>query len=388
MSVADAITSEFAFVTCQPGAEAALKRELTASLSWAAAYQRPGVVTFRSPKALTPELGLESVFARQYGLSLGLAKDVEALAQRVRALPHPLCLQVFTRQSEVDSKIDAARTHAVSHSRAEQPCAEAAERTPEPSSRQTAEPGSEHGDVAREVERELRARCTGAFTDSEVARAGELVLSVVVATGEPLLIGCHRHGARRSPYPGARIPIDLPNAAPSRAYLKIEEAIRTFALPVRAGDTALEIGAAPGGAAYALVQRGVRVYAVDPAAMDSQLLAKAGPSGARVMHLPIAMRDLRRDQLPGRIDWLLIDVHLAPQIALRSARRLASELRPTLVGAVLTLKLNDWSFADRIDSFLAQASEMGLRHPKAKQLQSHRQEIALIGLTDRGLRRV
>jgi 23S rRNA (cytidine2498-2'-O)-methyltransferase len=243
----------------------------------------------------------------------------------------------------------------------------------------------ELGEPARALREALRTRLQ--VTASDVARVGELVVSVVVGEGDPLLLGLHRQSRGRSPYPGARFPIALPEAAPSRAYLKIEEAIRSFDLPMRAGDTALEIGAAPGGAAYALLQRGIRVFAVDPAAMDPRLLERAGPSGARVTHLQLAMRDLHRKELPGRIDWLLMDVHLAPQIALRAARRLASELRSSLCGAVLTMKLNDWSFAARIPDFVAQTLPMGLLEPRAKQLASHRQEVAIVGLTKLGLER-
>jgi 23S rRNA (cytidine2498-2'-O)-methyltransferase len=88
--------------------------------------------------------------------------------------------------------------------------------------------------------------------------------------------------------------------------------------------------------------------------------------------------------LPEGVQWLLLDVHLAPQIALRTARKVASWYRDSLLGAVLTLKLNDWSFADQIESFLGQAREMGLSMPRAKQLASHRQELCVVGLTRRG----
>jgi 23S rRNA (cytidine2498-2'-O)-methyltransferase len=176
----------------------------------------------------------------------------------------------------------------------------------------------------------------------------------------------------------------LPPDLPSRAYAKIEEAILAFALPVRAGDGALELGAAPGGAAYALLRRGVSVTAVDPAQMEPYVLNFRGPSAARLHHLQKPMGALSRAELPGSVQWLLLDVHLAPQIALRSVRKVASWYRDSLLGAVLTLKLNDWAFADQVDSFLAQAREMGLSAPSARQLASHRQELCVVGLTHRG----
>ena len=345
------LVSPFAFVTCQPGAERALKRELAQRAPrWMAAYQRPGLLTFKSPEPISPELTLETVFARQYGMSLGSFPDLAAVASALRALPAPLCLHVIEREP-----LDADA------------------------------PASER---VRELDAELRAALPHHLTSGPLARDGELVATVVAGQADPFFVGCHRQRAGRSPWPGARLELTLPEHAPSRAYLKLEEAVRTFSLPLRAGDTALELGAAPGGAAYALLQRGIRVFAVDPAAMDPRLLQRAGSSGARVVHLPLAMRELRREQLPGRVDWLLLDVHLAPQIALRAARHWASELRSTLCGAVLTLKLNDWSFAERVDSFLAQSREMGLVDPRAKQLGSHRQEIAIVGLTKRGAARI
>lgn len=345
-------SSVFAFVLCQPGAEAALKRELLAlGRGWAAAYQRPGLVTFRSPAPLAPDFALPSVFARQHGVSLGTRRELDEIVELASALPGPLCLQVAERApSDPDD--------------------------PEPSER------------VRALTASLRARLAGRLTETSTAHVGDEVLSVVIGDGDAPLVGLHRHGRGRCPFPGGRTPIVLPPEAPSRAYLKIEEAIAAFSLPLRPGDVALEIGAAPGGAAYALARRGVHVIAVDPAEMDPGVLAYEGPRGARVMHQRVAVADLSRATLPERIDWLLLDVHLAPQVALRAARRLASLHKSTLCGAVLTLKLNDWRFAERVPSFLQQAREMGLVAPVARQLASHRQELAVVGLTKMGAARI
>jgi len=347
------LPSDFVFTLCQPGAEATLKREVARiAPSWAAAYQRPGLVTFRSPEPVTPALVLTSVFARQHGMSLGTARDLEGALALLERLPGPVCLHVVDRDP-ADPDDPTAAPHVAA------------------------------------LEAALRTQAPARFTPSTTAGEGQLVLSVVASAREPsLLLGCHVHTPGRSPFPGGRFPIALPAEAPSRAYLKIEEAIRAFALPLRAGQTALEIGAAPGGAAYALAQRGLHVLAVDPAAMDPALLARTFHSGARVTHYPIPAAELGKEPLPRPVDWLLMDVHLAPQIAMRAARKLASQHKATLRGAVLTLKLNDWAFADRIDAFLQQAREMGLVDPRARQLGSHRQELAIVGLTKSARSRV
>src|SRR5687767_3743208 len=64
----------FVFVTCQVGAEPALKSELARRWpQWRFAYSRPGFLTFKLPAdaALTDDFALDSVFARAYGLTLG-----------------------------------------------------------------------------------------------------------------------------------------------------------------------------------------------------------------------------------------------------------------------------------------------------------------------------
>jgi 23S rRNA (cytidine2498-2'-O)-methyltransferase len=351
-----ALSSEFVFALCQRGAEHALKREAArVTPELAPAYQRPGLVTFRAPFSVAPEFELPLVFARASGMSLGASRDLEAAVARIRALPgQPFCLQVVERDLY---RPDQAPLGYVS------------------------------GELSESLEAALRRALPAAFTASREAKLGELVLSAIVAKDDPWVLGVHRHHGRRSPYPGGCYPLNVPSDTPSRAFAKIEESIAAFQLPLRAGDTALELGSAPGGAAYALLRRGVSVIAVDPADMDARLFEYPAPRAARLTHLAVTMGGLRRELLPARVDWLLLDVHLAPQVALRSARKIAAWLRDGLLGAVLTLKLNDWSFADQLDSFVAQAREIGLVAPRARQLVSHRQELCIAGLTARGMRR-
>ena len=83
-----------------------------------------------------------------------------------------------------------------------------------------------------------------------------IVLEPARAEDSPLYVGFHRHAGDRSSWPGGRPQILLPPEAPSRAYLKVEEAIRLANIPMRAGDVAVEIGAAPGGVAYAHIHVG------------------------------------------------------------------------------------------------------------------------------------
>jgi hypothetical protein len=113
---------------------------------------------------------------------------------------------------------------------------------------------------------------------------------------------------------------------------------------------------------------------VDPGAMDARVLAAPGFS-----HLQLALGDLRREQLPARVDWLLMDVNLAPQVALHGVRRIVSTLRPALRGVIFTLKLNDWKMAAEVPALLARVAGMGLTDVHATQLASNRREICVVG---------
>jgi 23S rRNA (cytidine2498-2'-O)-methyltransferase len=209
--------------------------------------------------------------------------------------------------------------------------------------------------------------------EAKQPRVGDLVLDVIVAQGEPMAVGAHRHHSGHLPYPGGRIPLTLPPEAPSRAWLKIEEALGWSALPLRAGETAVEIGSAPGGASWALLQRGLTVIGVDPGAMDSRVLAQP-----RFTHLQTTLGDVRREQLPARVDWLLLDVNLAPQVALHGIRRIVSTLRGTLRGVVFTLKLNDWDMAAELPALCERIQGMGLHSLKVRQLVANRREVCVV----------
>nr|MBA3818458.1 hypothetical protein [Deltaproteobacteria bacterium] len=205
-----------------------------------------------------------------------------------------------------------------------------------------------------------------------IARIGERVGDVIV-DAEGAWIGSHIHDRTRAALPGGGVQATVPDKSPSRAYAKIEEAIAFAELPVAAGQVVVEIGAAPGGAVMALAQRGLEVWAVDPGELAANVLAMPG-----VHHLAIKVGALRWEQLPDRVDWLLLDVNLAPQVAIHEVTRLMPKLRPTLRGAVLTLKLNDWSFVDELPALVDRIRQMGFADVRLRHLPSNRREICAI----------
>lgn len=340
--------AQFVFATCQAGAEAALKAEVARLRpGWRFAFSRPGLVTFRADAPVGPDLELPAVFARAFGASLGKADEAQivAAAQRLAMGAAPLHLHAFPRDG-----------------------------------------AGEEGEAAVLAEA-LRGRLLAAAGAALVQpprppRPGELVLDVVVAPGEALLLGVHAHGPGHSIYPGGDPRIALPPEAPSRAYLKLEEGLAWSGLPLRPGQCAVEIGSAPGGASHALLRRGLRVVGVDPGAMDPRVLADPA-----FTHLQLPLGDLRREQLPAQVDWLLLDVNLAPQVALHGVRRIVSLLRPSLRGVLFTLKLNDWAMAAEVPALLQRVAGMGLGEVRATQLPANRREICVAALAPQGGRR-
>ncbi|HEY8375580.1 MAG TPA: SAM-dependent methyltransferase [Nannocystis sp.] len=356
------MSGSFLFCVCQFGAEPALKAELAALRpDLRLAYSRPGLLTFKAEAPVGPDVELPAVFARAFGASLGPAKDpAQVFDLLLKTCPEgqPVRLHVFER--------DIARP-------GEEP------------------PGFRYGPAAAAVRDQLIAtwpQDQHPLLPGERAEPGDWVLDVVVAPGDPWWVGCHVHGPGHAPAPGGRIAVDVPPEAPSRAYRKLEEALTWSGAPVRPGDVAVEIGSAPGGASYALLRRGVSVYGIDPAEMDPVVTGFRGPAGNRFVHLHRPMSLVQRADLPRELHWVLMDVNLAPQIALITARRLAARPRHALCGVLLTLKLDDWRAVRHLPRLLAQIRAMGMDDVKATQLPSNRMEVFVCGLTRTGLARL
>ncbi len=310
--------AEFVFATCLPGLERAVKREVARTRPGLKfAYSRPGLLTFKAPSEISLSDPPGSSLARVWGRSIGAARELTIARTMLEQVDR---IHVFARDPE--------------------------EAVPD----------------------------AWAALDTGAAREGERVGDVIV-DAEGAWIGVHVHDRTRSALAGGGVKAALPDGAPSRAYAKIEEAIAFASLPMQAGQVAVEIGAAPGGAVMALARRGLQVTAVDPGALAPQVLALPG-----VTYLPIKVGALRWEQLPERVDWLLLDVNLAPQVALHEIARLMPRLRDTLRGAVLTLKLNDWSFVDELPTLVERIHQFGFADVRLRHLPSNRREICAIAI--------
>ncbi len=101
---------------------------------------------------------------------------------------------------------------------------------------------------------------------------------------------------------------------PSRAYLKLFEALTLLRAWPAPGETCLDLGAAPGGWTWVLARLGARVTAVDKANLAPEVAAM--PGVAMRQESAFALDPLREPP----VDWLFSDVIAYPQRLLALVR--------------------------------------------------------------------
>jgi 23S rRNA (cytidine2498-2'-O)-methyltransferase len=346
----------FLFATCQLGAEAALKAELSRlEPDFRFAYSRPGFLTFKVPpdRRLDPDWTLGAVFARAHGFSLGkvTGSDIVAMADEAWRL-------VGDRP--------VRRVHAWARD-----LAPPGEHGYEPAI--TAEARAAGEALVRQAPRADRL-APGAGDPQRPAKPGETVLDCVLVEPFEWWIGYHRAGEMPSRWPGGIMPLVLPASAVSRAWLKMEEALRWSELPIPVGARVAEIGSAPGGASQALLARGFEVTGVDPAEMHADVLAHP-----RFHHLRKRSTQVRRREF-RKIRWLTADMNVAPQYTLDAVESIVTHAEVSVRGMILTLKLFDWDLAEQIPAYIERIRSWGYNQVRARQLVHNRQEICVAAL--------
>lgn len=129
---------------------------------------------------------------------------------------------------------------------------------------------------------------------------------------------------------------------PSRAYLKLWEALTRLGRWPRPGERCLDLGAAPGGWTWVLARLGAQVVAVDKAPLAPATAAMAG-----VTH----RRDSAFALPPEPVDWLFSDVIAYPDRLLDLVQRwIAAGVTRTII---CTIKFQGPTDHDAADAFAA-----------------------------------
>jgi len=221
-------------------------------------------------------------------------------------------------------------------------------------------------------------RKAGLLSDKENPRLPRL--HVVFVDGNHAYL-CIADPADASPWPLGIPRLKLLSDAPSRSALKLEEALLTLLDAgerehlLKAGMTAADLGAAPGGWTWILTRHHLRVTSVDN-----------GPLKQNVMDSGL-VEHLRADGFqwkPSRsLDWMVCDMVEQPR---RVAERMATWFREGWCRhAVFNLKLPMKKRWDEtrlcLDLFVEQAERPVM--VRAKQLYHDREEITVFATTRR-----
>lgn len=128
-----------------------------------------------------------------------------------------------------------------------------------------------------------------------------------------------------SPFPCGTLALKEDHVAPpSRAYLKLEEALVTADKYFRCGlpgpsSRCFDAGSSPGGWTYVLITLGAHVLSVDRAPLDARLM-----NNPLVEFMTHDAFTLRTDDI-GRFDWVFCDVACYPERLLGWIERCLSE---------------------------------------------------------------
>ena len=172
--------------------------------------------------------------------------------------------------------------------------------------------------------------------------------------------------------------LKFPSAAPSRSTLKLEEAWLQLMTAeermsfLKLGQTAVDLGAAPGGWTWQLVNKGMKVWSIDNGPMNQDLM-----DSGQVIHL---REDAFKYKPERRMDWMVCDVVDQPaKVADRLQRWLVEGwCRYTIFNLKLPMKQR-WAevrnIFERID---ATFSDNGINYQlRAKHLYHDREEITV-----------
>jgi hypothetical protein len=327
--------SLYAFALTNAGSEKALKLEVESmKTGWRPGYQRRGFVTFKAPEENHPF-------------------SLAALNEAAPALARRLCLS-RGKTATIDEAMALLEDVPVIH----------------------------------------HVRLTGGRMERISSNGdpvpGKTAGTIVELGPDEFWTGVHLHGPYLSPDPGGLSIQLLPDNAPSRAWLKLEEAARFFGLTFSRRDVVVELGCAPGGVILALLDRGVSSIGVDPARLAPVVMAAAVPSVQEappgkpwVFHCQKPAALVSKRDLGGIATWFMSDMNQSPDVALKECGRFI-KMCPSIRSALITLKLTDLNQVVAKAEWFQALKGMGFKTVRLQQLSVHNRELALLALNRQG----
>ncbi len=202
---------------------------------------------------------------------------------------------------------------------------------------------------------------------SDVRNQGGLLAQACLVSHGRVAIGVGPAVDALSGHPGGRARMRVSDEAPSRAAMKLAEAIDWLGTGPAPGDRCVDLGAAPGGWSYIALERGAQVVGVDPGAMADVITSHRG-----YRHVRGSAFDFEPD---APVDWLLCDMVWRPLevagLLGKWARR--GWARMLIANVKLPMK-SKVEFVDRIASTLRSG---GWSDVRMRQLYHDREEVTV-----------
>ncbi len=203
---------------------------------------------------------------------------------------------------------------------------------------------------------------------ARIARDAGGTLAQVCVLGPTRAVVCALPAVdAHSLHPGGRARMRVDNEAPSRAAMKLEEALDWFGAAPARGDRCVDLGAAPGGWTHVLLARGAHVLAVDPGSM--------APAIARHKNFEHIRGSAFEIEPEKPVDWLFCDMvwrplEVAALLAKWGRRGWASML-------VANIKLPMRQKAEFVKRVLDVLRDGGWHRVRARQLYHDREEVTV-----------
>jgi len=114
-----------------------------------------------------------------------------------------------------------------------------------------------------------------------------------------------------SPYPDGQVRFEEDReSAPSRAYLKLWEALTLLGVQPKPGELCLDLGSSPGGWTWVLASLGARVFSVDKAPLEPRIAAM--PEVEHCLGSGFGLDPKIAGGPEARVDWLCSDMACYP----------------------------------------------------------------------------
>ncbi|MGB1925633.1 MAG: SAM-dependent methyltransferase, partial [Rubripirellula sp.] len=327
-------------------AESAVK-ESALNDGWRLAFSRPGFVTLKHEELREPPQG---IFIRTASRSIGSARNGS-----LRLLTQTL---VEKLNQQFDTSRPFNQLHVWSKDRA-------------PIGRFGFEPGPD--EVSEAVSQEIFPLISQDWLTCDqpnrIAESGDRVLDLVLVEPAHWFLGWHQASDWHTRWPGGVQPIKPTNETISRAYFKAAESITWSGFPIRRGQTAIEIGSAPGGACGRLLELGLNVIGIDPAEMDPTIA-----NHDCFQHIQARAGDLPRKVFRGA-KWLLVDSNVAPEKTLTTLKNIVTHRYCTLEGLLVTLKIGNYLASNKISAWQSEIQSWKPSRVRVRQLSRNKVEV-------------